>query len=751
MGKAQPIQTNFTAGEISPRMLGRVDIDRYSNGVAALENFIIMPQGGVYRRSGTRFAAELRDSSKKGRLVRFEFSTTQAYQIQFEDQKIRFYKDEGIITQTPQSITGITKANPAVVTYSGSDTYANGDRVIISGVSGMVEVNNREFTVANVNTGANTFELSGIDSSAYTTYSSGGTVAEIYEIASSYLEADLFKLQFTQNADVLFITAQGYAPAELTRTGHTAWTLTDTVFIDGPFQDIKSDLTVTPSGTTGSVTLTASSALFASTDVGRQIRLLHSSSWSYLTITAYSSSTSVTATVGSQATVASASDSYRMGAFYTANYPQSSTFHENRLVYGGTPSQPDTGWMSFSGVYRTFSPTTLGTTTVTDSCAIPFSLVSDGVNAIRWMLSSDVLTCGTSGAEWVVKAGTINEALTPSNVTVKEQSVWGSELLQAKKASSSVLFIDRSGRKLRDFSYEFQSDRFKAKDISLLSEHLFRDGDYIVDMVYQQSPDSVLWLLRSDGVPLAFTYLPEQNIFGCSRMTLGGAFGSGHPVVESVSVIPNPEGTADQVWFIVKRTINGSTKRYVEFLEEPFDPIDENDKDGMYFLDCGLTYDSSPTTSVTGLFHLVGETVGICADAAVAPDGEVSSTGKLTIDSASLVHVGLKYVSKLKTLPVEGGNPFGSAQGKQKRVHNAKARFLNSLSIQHSKDDDEYFTLAFRDTADVMGQSPPLFTGDKNLDLDTDIESEGDYYLRQVNPYPTMILALMPKYAVTET
>ena len=754
MAKAQPIQTNFTSGELSPRLKGRVDIKGYGNGVDFLENFIILPQGGVYRRSGTRFAGEIKDSSKAGRLVAFEFSTTQAYVLQFENLSLRFYKDEAPITLTPQTIAGISNAATAVLTYVGADTYANGDRVLISGVVGMVEVNNREFTVANVNAGANTFELSGVNSTGYGVWSSGGTVAEIYEVVTTYLEAELPDLQFTQSADVLYIAHQAHAPAQLSRTGHTAWTLTTTTFIDGPYQAERTDLTVTPGGTTGSVSLTASAALFdAGTDVGRQIRLLHGSSWSYATITAVTNSTLATATVGSQATVASASAKFRMGAFFTGNYPQCVIFHEQRLVYANTPAEPQSFWMSYSGAYATYSPTDLGTTTVVDSSAIFVTIVSNKVNAIHWLISSKTLTVGTAGAEWQMASSSLtNEAVTPTNFSIIEQSAWGSRKLQAQKVGANVLFVDRAGRKIREFQYDLSADAYKAQDISLLGEHLLREGNFVTALAYQQSPDSVLWMVRQDGVLVGMTYVKDQEIIGFHHHIFGGAFGAGAAVAESIAVIPTPEGTSDQLWLIVKRTVDGVTRRYVEFMEAPFETEDPDEKDAMFFVDCGLTYDSSATLSVNGLMHLKGQTVAICADAAVAPDEVVSAAGTITLETeAELIQIGLPFVSLLRTLPPEGGNPYGTAQGKQKRVHEATVRLLNTLSLQYGVDGTNWTTLGFRDTADPIGTSPPLFTGDKPLELDSDVESEGDYYIRQANPYPMTIIALMPKYAVTES
>lgn len=247
MVKSVSAFTAMNAGELSPLLEARTDKDFYGVGLKTCQNMIPLTQGPAAMRSGFQYIKEVKASANRTALIRFEFGLTQAYIIEVGDQYFRFYKDNGIITETAQAITGITKANPAVVTYSGSDTYANGERVLITGVVGMVEVNNREFTVANVNAGANTFELSGVNSTGFTTYTSGGTVAEIVEIATPYLQADLFdannvlQLQFAQSADTLYIVHPSYEPRKLTRTSHTSWTLSTVTFVNGPFSATNSD------------------------------------------------------------------------------------------------------------------------------------------------------------------------------------------------------------------------------------------------------------------------------------------------------------------------------------------------------------------------------------------------------------------------------------------------------------------------------------------------------------------------------
>lgn len=348
MARVHPFQTNFTAGELTPKLAGQVDFKKYSNGVETLENMQVFPQGGATRRPGTRFVAEVKNSANITRLIPFEFNVEQSYIMEFGDQYIRFYKDNGQITETAKNITAITKANPAVVT-SSSHGYSDGDHVWIASVVGMTEVNGRRFTVANKTT--NTFELSGVNSTNYTTYSSGGTASKVYEISTNYTSAQVFDLQFAQSADIMYITHPLHEPAILSRTGHTNWTLADAVFEKGPYLDANStSTTLTSSATTVGTgrTLTASASLFASTDVGRLFKLGDG----HGKITAFTSVTVVTVEV-LVALTSNGSVTWALGAYSnTTGFPRSVSFFEQRLIYGGSTDFPQTIWASQSGLYN---------------------------------------------------------------------------------------------------------------------------------------------------------------------------------------------------------------------------------------------------------------------------------------------------------------------------------------------------------------------------------------------------------------
>ena len=675
MPSVAPLQSDFSGGEFSALLYGRVDSDRYKKALKTVKNYIPTIQGPLTRRPGTMFVFPTKDNGV-ARLQGFEFSTTQAYMLEFGDNYVRFFKDNANITLAAQNISNITKANPAVVTYVGADTYANGDRIIIEGVSGMSQVNNREFVVAGINTGANTFQLSGVDSTGYDTYVSGGTVAEIYEIASSYDSADIFDLQFTQSADVLYIVHPDYKPAKLLRHDHADWEFRDLEFIDGPyFSTNKTQTTVTPQAATGNaqtliagpdrtisgaasaaglirITATAHGfadgdivfisgvtgtteangswtialvdddhfdllgstftnayvangdafpGIFVSTDVGRLVRVKEGSHWGWAKIVTFTDTHQVSIDIQETFTNTNAKKNWRLGVYSeTTGYPAAVTFHEDRLMFGGAPGAPERQDGSKSGDYEIFSPTEFDNTVVSDD-AISFSFNANDVNAVQWMTSDEKgLLSGTVAGEWVTRPSNQSEALSPSNITAKKSTSWGSEKVQPVQAGKATIFVQRAGRKVRELNYYFDIDGFRATDLTQLAEHMSPTG--LKQIAYQKEPQSIVWAVRNDGVLAGMTYDRDLDGLkvGWHRHIIGGvsdAAGS-DTVVESVQVIPSSDGMRQDVWLIVKRHINGGTKRYIEYLTKLFEDTDE--QRDAFFVDAGLTYDLPVTiTNIT--------------------------------------------------------------------------------------------------------------------------------------------------------
>ena len=515
MGKQLLSVPSFTAGELSPRMEGRTDFAKYFNGMTKCENFVVMPHGPVTRRPGTYHVAEIKTSANKTRLIPFQFSTTQTYILEFGNQYIRFFKDNGQITESNKTITGITQANPAVVT-SSSHGYSNGDFVIISGVVGMTEVNGKTFKVADKTT--NTFELQDVDgndinSSGYTAYSSSGIANKIYQITTSYTTAQIFDLKFAQSADVMYITHNSHEVSKLTRTGHTSWTLSEVEFTDGPYLDANTtSTTMTPGATSGDdQTLTASASTFASTDVGRLINFSNG----YAKIRSYTSATVVKIDIKDAFDNTSAVTTWKLGAFSdTTGHPACVSFFEQRLVFADTSDQPQTLFFSKSGDYDNM---TSGTSS---DDAMVYTIASNQVNAIESLKATRTLIVMTTGGEYSVTSGSSQDAITPTNINIRKQSNYGSAGVDALSIGNATIFLQRAKRKIRELAYNFDTDGYQAPDMTILSEHITDSG--ITQMDYQQEPYSVVWCVRTDGVLAGLTYNRLENVTAWHRHIFGG-------------------------------------------------------------------------------------------------------------------------------------------------------------------------------------------------------------------------------------
>jgi len=744
--------TNFTGGELSPRLDGRNDLNKYASGCKTLENMVVYPHGSAARRSGTQFTAEVKDSSKKTRLIPFEFSTTQTYMMEFGNQYIRFYKDNGQILEGDKTISGATQANPVVITAT-SHGYNNGDEISITSVAGMTELNNKRYLVANKTT--NTFEITNVDGTningtGFTAYTSGGVANRVFEISTPYLTAELFDIKYAQSADVMYITHPNHEVEKLSRTGHTSWTLTDVDFTKGPMQDANTtDTTLNPgqSAVGTGIALVASAVTginsgsgFLSTDVGRFVFL----NGGYAKITGVTDTTNATITIITALSGASATADWRLGSFSdTTGHPSSVTFFEQRLVFAGTTNEPQTLFFSKSGDYENMDANIGGT--IADDDAIIYTIASNQVNAIRFMTATRTLIVGTAGGEFTVSGGGTDVAITPTNILIKKQSNHGAANVDAIAAGNATLFLQRAKRKIRELAYNFDVDGYLAPDMTILAEHITEGG--ITQMAYQQEPNQIVWMTRDDGELIGLTYQREQQVTAWHRQIFGGSFSSGNAVCESVAVIPTDDSEY-QVYVIVKRTINSVTRRYVEYLNN-FD-FTETDNTTFNFLDSQLDYSGSATTTITGLDHLEGQTVSILADGSTHPDKTVSS-GSITLDrSSTKVKVGLSFTSLLQTMRLDAGAANGTSQGKTKRIYDISLRLFESVGVEVGPDLSNMERIPFRSSADAMDTAIPVFTGDKEIEFRGNYETDGFIFVRQTQPLPLTVLSLYPNLVTND-
>lgn len=456
------ILTSFNAGEWSPNLYGRSDLQKFPNAQRLMLNALPMVQGGFYNRPGFDFIAEARSHDSFVRLMPFQFSIEQSYIIELGDGYARFYRDRGQLL-------------------------------------------------------------------------SGGSPVEA---SSPWTSGQLPNIKFAQSADVIYVGHPDYPPQEIQRVSDTSWQIVDHDFLDGPYLDINPTLadssptTLQASAATGSVTITASAVTginggdgFKETDIGRHIRMkVGSNDWGWAIITAWTSTTVVTATVQSTLSSTSTTDQWHLGAWSdTTGWPHVPVLHQERLFWGATGEQPQRFWSSETNNFSNYQPSQLDDSVLDTDSIVAEIFGSDRgqVNGIRWMESTDKgLLIGTSSGEFVVRAS-VGTSITPSDRRVDRQSSHGSEDKSLPvRVDESVVFVQRARRRLQEVAFNFSSDQFVGTDLNKLADHL--PAADITEVAYLKEPDSVIFATLSNGKLLSLTHKRQDDVVAWAQHTLGG-------------------------------------------------------------------------------------------------------------------------------------------------------------------------------------------------------------------------------------
>jgi uncharacterized protein YjlB len=853
MARVQKFIPSFNAGELSPRLMARTDFNKYASGLERCENLIPLPEGGVMRRSATRFVSEVSDSSVKSRLRPFKFSTTQAYMTEFGNRIIRFYRNQGRITvgTTDAAITNGTFTSN-ITGWDDRSTGGAGNAIAHDATNGRLTLQTNgtaaddigwaeqdvvigaayqatehvvkfqvlgapgdrvQIRIGSTSTGAeiladffcyvgyHTIPFTPNTGTVYIQFRNLGVFRDkdlqidnvalinnaVVSVDTPYLEADLYELVTFQSNDKLYIFHEGYPTHRLERYGNTRWALIEVEWLDGPWlAKNASTTTLTASAATGlGVTLTASSTEgindgqgFQTTDIGRLVRLTDSATenWGWGIIVARTSTLIVTVDVRRTFSVATPETTWRLGAWSgTTGYASCGAFYEQRMIPAGTVRQPQTFWGSQTGDFENFAPDSPNTSgvwngTVEDDDSFDYELSADDVHNILWISAGeDTLAIGTQSGEWVPESE--GAVLTPTDITVRQQTSHGSARVQPVRIDHVVLFAQRAKRKIREFGFGFETDGYVAPDMTRLAQHITRGG--IVEMEFAEEPNSLVWCVRADGRLMSMTFRRDEDVVGWARHRIGGSFSSGIAVVESVAAIPGADGSGqvknsedrDEVWVIVKRTINSTTERYIEVLEGDFESPNRNDYDDeddwvdavkeaqkdAYYADSVITYDGAATDTITGLSHLEGQTVKVLADGGrVSPDLTVAS-GSITLPAAaSVVQVGLGYTHRLKTLKHEGGSAAGTAVGQEKRITGVTFVLMDALVMMFGEDETDLREIDFREVLDDMDSPAPLFSGERFESFSGDWQTDPRIFVESDAPVPYTLLAMVPRVDVRD-
>lgn len=559
MVKAVPIQASFARGELSPRLHARVDLAMYNVGLELCRNWIVLPHGGLACRPGTKYAATVKNSAKLGRLLPFEFSDDDGVVIVAGEMNFRFMRAGGTIiaADTDAAITNGTFdsdlsgwTNSGAAWNSGVVDFTSGDTLTQT-----ITVTDPEEEVVI------RFDVGGTASGDYLSLRVGTTSGGEEILADQDCAKGYHCRAFTPGAGNTTFYVQF-------RFGSGSPTLDNVSFIDDGAVEIGSPF---DDDELAAIHYTQSADIiyFAHPDhVPMKMSRIGYTSWSFEEI----------------AFTAIPSD------WAANNYPRVVGFYEDRLAWGSTPEQPQTLWFSKTGDFENL------TTGANDDDGLEFTISAGQVNAIRWIAEDQQLQIGTTGATRTLAGAGVDEALTPNSVKGKRHTTYGSTALQPVQTGAVTLFVGKNARRLREFVYSFDNDRFVAPDLSLLSEHITNTG--IKEITYTQDPDSIVWMCLNNGQLIGMTYERDQDVVAWHQHQPGGSYNdTAYGVVESVTSISTE--TRDELWLLVKRTVNGSTLRTVEILDPIFEPVDTvTSADDAFQVDCGLRYDAPVT--ITG-------------------------------------------------------------------------------------------------------------------------------------------------------
>lgn len=778
-GPLYPLQPTFTRGEISPRLFSRVDVDHWRMALAKCLNWFVLKQGGLRRRPGTEWINYVRTQTgwqNRIRLVRFVFSTVQAYVCEFGWGYIRFYANGGIVNKgTSNSISFVGGGSPTInwpghalavndiVQFSTTGTLPS--PLVVGGVYQVSAVGTNVINLSDGSGGNIAISTSGTGTHS--------AVAPV-EVYTPYTIDDVWKLQFTQSADVLYMASTEHPPMMLSRLAASVFQIVQYNNQDGPYLgENTTPTTLQPSGTTGSVNVFASSttginggAGFVSSDANRDISLQYSSKWYWLRIQNYVSPTQVTAyvmglteadgTVVGALPGTAATGGWKLGAWCeTTGWPGCVAFYQQRLVWGRTDTQPQTVWLSKAGVLDKFSTTV----PLQDDDGITLTILAGEVNAITWIAEGSDLLVGTTGAMRTIGPADSSKNFSAVNVMQKRQSTFGSLPIQPVQIGEVAIYASYYGLSLREFMYSFQNNSYISPELTILAEHLLRAG--IATYSFAQDRDSIIWIASNNGELLGLTYERDQQIVAMTRHRLGGYLkNSGivdpenpanpdtpYGVVESVTTIPGADRS--EVWVSVRRTINGVETRYVERLTKPFEGMRRQD---AVFVDSSFMFKSNTATNqLVGLQWLRGQTVSILAAGAVLTPQVVDAQGKLTLPGGKKyneITFGINYMSQAVTLPIAQGQPDGTGLGRRKNIIQASIDCMETgyLEVGSPSAREAQVKVGLRGTTDPMDVGLPLHDGMAHYRFDRSWRDLGQVVMQTDKPLPATIRSVTPEF-----
>lgn len=755
------LQSDFTAGELSPSLMARVDLAKYSKGCRTMRNFLVQPHGGAAKRPGFYLLDTLPGDAV---LVEFTFnpsSATENYCLVFGNGWLRIATHDGFVHNNG-AVYQI--ASPYTLEQARRLSFAQSADVLFIACRGVVPhrlmrhahndwrfqamhfgapIAAPQWAAGTITVAHNSYAPAyGPDAASEPGYSkyafrednSSGQypvytrindnlfrVSTVYEnlpagvhfvnnAVDSAGETAAPQLVTPYTYYVTALTADGResglsAPADITGPAANNWQGGD--YIELNWQAVPG---------------AAEYRVYKAEYGGRP---------GFIATTAnlYYRDNNVSPTVGEGA------PKYD-NPFPNGDYPECVCLFEQRLVFASSPNRPQTVWMSKSGDYTNFA----AYTPVADDSPLDLTIASQEVSAARWMVPLRSLILGMAGMEWELSAAQAGAAFSAKTARATPQSYWGSSLKRALVVGNIIMHVASSGAQVRNLQYDFGSDSYGGADLSILAAHLLENRT-IVDWTYQKNPDSIIWCVCSDGTLLGLTFQAEHQISAWHRHDTQGRFSS---------VCAVPHGHEHTLFAVIKRGNSFFLERMAE--RRPAD-ADGSAARGVY-LDCALTYEGAPVRVVSGLAHLEGKSVGVFSQGAVEPP-RIVQNGCITLDAPSrLVTVGLQYTADLETMPVEVVGQEGASVSLKKRINAVNLFFHESLGVKAgittepgNLDNVRWQDVKWR-TSEPYGSPPAVFSGIKQITAPTLADNRQSVCVRSDLPTPVTVLALVSRFEV---
>lgn len=741
----------FNAGELSPKLQGRIDISQYGKGCSVLRNFLVTPYGAVERRPGTKILGPARYGNTSVRLIRFVYSSDVSYICEFGPYYIRFYADGHIVThegsilevRTPytegtlRDLRYIQSAD--VMTIVHPDYPVQELRRLESTYFTLTEKEYKYPPVLDPNLDDDhTLTASGLEGEISLTANKStftvGNVGGYYQLIHTREENELSH-DFEEDGESATIEVYGY----WSFTTHGTWSGNLTIersFDDGvTWSDYRTyssakDSNVSTSGEeeetgvlyrlrmrdyegSGTGTLKLCRCLLVNPDYV---------STGVVRITEVEDDMHAKGTVIVKLGRTTPTNEWNEGAWsLRRGYPRTISFYEERMMFGGTRTKPQTIWGSKTGSWDNFL------TDSKDDSGLDLTLASDTANTIVWMCQHTSLVIGTGDSEWTLSSSDSGSALTPSNFRLKRQSVYGSSGITALMVGEVILFVQRGERKVREFVYRFEKDGYSSPDMTILADHITESG--IVETAYMQQPDSVLWCVLGNGTLAALTYEREQEVIGWHKHETTGK-------VLSICVVPH--GCEDHVYLAVER--NGCV-----LIERMWS------RSSAQYVDSGIEVTGTNITKVTGLQHLEGCTVSVLADGAVQRE-KVVSGGMIELDSpASDVTVGLSFRSVLSPMPLEVELQDGQSVLRKKAIGELRLRVYGSVGGRARCGADAWQNIISRDVqTDRMDDAVSRKDEVVILNMLSGYAESATIEVEQSAPLPLNVMSIAAIYEVSE-